>query len=377
MTARIRSLAVTPGRSGPSTRTAQRLRACAAAGTASRARARPRWCRCRTRARRTRRACGVAVAADDGHARLGQRPAPGPITWTMPWPVAAERVQLDAEVARSSSRARRSCAAACRVAARRSRRRGRAAWSASSDPSSRPCARAGARWRPRSRSPANACGRGHLVDEVQVDVEDGRRRPASPAGRGARPRSSRTACAAWRSSRLLLDEHRRARRPFGEFSGCGCRRARRAMRLHRVAGSACDAARRRCRCRRAAVACVGGAALARSGTRPRAHLALRVDALGDACDLRSSRSVAECRRCASMALNTASTGPSPIAASLRTLAVAACSRRAAVGGVPACRSRSCRRDELPRPRCRRATSALDRAPRGRRRRSPSSCRRAP
>jgi hypothetical protein len=69
--ARMRSLAVTPGAARRRRVTAIVFgRAAAASGWP--ARARPRWCRCRTPARRTRRAWRCGVAADDRHARLGE-----------------------------------------------------------------------------------------------------------------------------------------------------------------------------------------------------------------------------------------------------------------------------------------------------------------
>ena len=82
--ARMMSLAETPGQSCPSTRTSQVL------GLRCKQALRGQdvldFAGADAKGQRAKRAVrgGVAVAADDGHARAGSGPSSGPITWTMP-----------------------------------------------------------------------------------------------------------------------------------------------------------------------------------------------------------------------------------------------------------------------------------------------------
>ena len=94
------------------------------------------------------------------------RPSSGPITWTMPSrpePVACSSTPNSSQFARSASSWAFASGSVTGPGA-----------SARCGPSSRRSARAGARARPARRSPSNACGRGDLVDEVEVDVEERR-----------------------------------------------------------------------------------------------------------------------------------------------------------------------------------------------------------
>ena len=155
MIARMMSLAVTPGCSRPSTVTAsvfgrllqqalrrQHVRHLAGADAE------------RQRAERAVGA-GVAVAADDRHARLGQ-PQLRPDDVHDALPLVAQRVQLDAELGAVLLQLPRS-ASPPRDRASESARRRRAAWSASSDPSSPPSAPGGAPSAALAQ-PVNACG---------------------------------------------------------------------------------------------------------------------------------------------------------------------------------------------------------------------------
>ena len=142
----------------------------------------------RQRAERAVRA-GVAVAADDGHARLRQ-PQLGADDVHDPLPLAAQRVQLDAELVavllerrdlrrRGGVEHRDAPVAAARRGRRRViHRRDRALGTAHLEAA---LAQPGERLRRRD-----------LVDQVQVDVEDRRRVRRRRRARGARPRSSRT-----------------------------------------------------------------------------------------------------------------------------------------------------------------------------------------
>ena len=118
------------------------------------ARARPRWCRCRARARRRRRAWRCASRRRPPSCPAASRPAPGPITCTMPWRLVVHvevasmpnSSQLSSSVS-TCSREIGSAMPSCRGrwSARCGRRR--PGWRRRA----RPCGR-------RSRRPSKACG---------------------------------------------------------------------------------------------------------------------------------------------------------------------------------------------------------------------------
>ena len=194
MSARIRSLAVTPGRSAPSTVDRERLRLALQqalgrqhvvdlAGADAEG----------ERAERAVRA-GVAVAADDGHAGLGEAAARARSRARCPAARRPSAIERDAELA-----AVRLERAQLRRAPRRRDHGAPPAprqSSASSGPWSRRCDRAAApagRARAARRTPAARSPRGSGAGRRRA------RRACSVAGRdarGARPRSCRTACAA-------------------------------------------------------------------------------------------------------------------------------------------------------------------------------------
>ena len=213
--------------------------ACAAAGTGSPARGRPRSCRCRRRAPRRPRGCWCGCRRRRSVEPGWVRPSSGPITWTMPWRVVAHRVERDPELpAVALEGARPARPPPPRPAARRPSGPDRVgiAWSIVAT------VRSGRRTRrPRARSSREGLRRGDLVDEVQVDVEDGRRLRASPPTPGARPRSCRGASAAvapWRGSgrgaRFARGGHRREVGLERGLDGVGARRLARATRCRRA-----------------------------------------------------------------------------------------------------------------------------------------------
>ena len=169
MTARIMSLAVTPRARCPSTRTSSVFglrckRHCVASTCATSRRADAEGERAERAVRR-----GVAVAADDRHARLREAEL-GPDDVHDAALVGVEPVQLDAEVRAVAARA---CRAACAASPSMTLR---PASSASNGPSSPPCARAGARRAPRLRRTGERLRRRHFVHEMQIDVEHRRAR---------------------------------------------------------------------------------------------------------------------------------------------------------------------------------------------------------
>ena len=152
-----------------------------------------------------------------------ERPSSGPITCTMPWRAAAHAVVAGCRTRRSCARAPATCS--------------RERWSAIASSAVRSRGIGGdvvVGGRERAVGPAHLAARepqplerlrgGHLVDEVEVDVEQ--RRAALPLGRRAPrapPRSSRTW--SWASAILLrpaaiTDMNRVSRRP-GFSKWCG------------------------------------------------------------------------------------------------------------------------------------------------------------
>jgi hypothetical protein len=125
----------------------------------------------------------VAVAADDRHAGLGE-PSSGPITCTMPWRRCESRSR--------GCRTRRSWPPAAQPARRRPDRDGQRARGGRGT-----CC--GRRWPGQVRAPhfqaarpqpVEGLRRGHLVDQMQVDIEECGRAGLLPSPRG-RPRSFR------------------------------------------------------------------------------------------------------------------------------------------------------------------------------------------
>ena len=174
------SLAVTPGGSSPLKWIASSS-ACAAAASASRARARPRTCRCRTRARRSAPCVDVWLSPQTivmpgcGQAELRADDVDDALA------AAAGRVERDAEL----------LAVAPQRVELRLRRAG-------PDRAGRPSARCGpssrGQVRPAHLPPGQAQAlerlrRRHLVDEVQVDVEQRRLAPGSSTRCASQTRS--------------------------------------------------------------------------------------------------------------------------------------------------------------------------------------------
>ena len=169
---------------------------------------RPRSCRCRRRARRTRRACWCGCRRRRSSCPAASAPSSGPMTCTMPRPRAAQRRR---SLTPNSSQLRSSCRDLLAAAYPRSRTAAehsgvRTARGTSSGPCVASVMRRAAAPEPaRAQQTSKACGRRDLVDQVQVDIEDGRRVRPSPARRRASQTFSNRLCA-------VIPAHRSIRR---------------------------------------------------------------------------------------------------------------------------------------------------------------------
>ena len=187
------SLAVTPGLERSLDASPRGSSAAAAGGTGWPGRARPRWCRCRRPARRRRRAwrCGCRRRPRSSPGCV--TPSSGPMTCTIPCPSLPRPCSSMPKSWRSSSPAPdlgRGLASRMRTAPSRPRGEvGDRVIHGGDGPLRTAHLQAALAQR------GEGLRRGHLVDQVQVDVENGRRVGVSRAHRCA-SQTSRTSCAA-------------------------------------------------------------------------------------------------------------------------------------------------------------------------------------